>query len=128
VFAVRVLTDSDIGTAEYVIRFINEIVWYLVAAVLLVALGRFIDAYFKEKRILWTYSILPFTLVAFALILTASFSILLEIIRHKSLHSILTESVVSISFLASIAGGLLVAFIGSVLYHIVEDIYKEEQA
>ncbi|HDN50685.1 MAG TPA: DUF373 family protein [Thermoplasmatales archaeon] len=126
VFAVRVLSGKEVAAAEYAIRFVNEILWYVIAAVLLIALGRFIDAYFKEKKVLWSYTILPFTLIAFGLILSASLTILVEITRQTSLHSILNEYVISIPFLARITGGLLIAFIGSVLYHIVEDIYKEE--
>lgn len=128
VFAIRVLSGKDIEAAEYVIRFVNEILWYIIAAVLLIALGRFIDAYFKEKKVLWSYTILPFTLIAFGLILSASLTILVEITRQTSLHSILNDYVISIPFLARITGGLLVAFIGSVLYHIVEDIHREETA
>ena len=104
---------------------LRKILWWIIAAVLLISFGRFIDAYFKEKRVLWSYSILPFTLIAFGFILTASLNILIEIIRQKSLHSILTEYVLTVPFLASITGGLLIAFIGSVLYHILEDMFQE---
>ncbi len=125
--AVQVLTGKEIEASEYVIRFINEILWWIVAAVLLIALGRVIDAYFKEKKVLWNYSILPFTLIAFALILSASLTILIEVIHQRSLHAIFTEFIFSIPFLAKIIGGLLIAFIGSVLYHIIEDMFKEEK-
>ncbi|MCD6448239.1 MAG: DUF373 family protein [Thermoplasmata archaeon] len=127
VSAAQVLTGKEIEASEYVIRFINEMLWWIVAAVLLIALGRFIDAYFKEKKVLWNYSILPFTLVAFGLILSASFTILIEVIHERSLHTIFTEFIFSVPFLAKIIGGLLIAFIGSVLYHIIEDMYKEEK-
>jgi len=127
VSAAQVLTGKEIEASEYVIRFINEMLWWIVAAVLLIALGRFIDAYFKEKKVLWNYSILPFTLVAFGLILSASLTILIEVIHERSLHTIFTEFIFSVPFLAKIIGGLLIAFIGSVLYHIIEDMYKEEK-
>ena len=127
VSAAKVLSGKEIEATEYTIRFINEILWWVVAAALLIALGRFIDAYFKEKKVLWNYSILPFTLVAFGLILSASLTILIEVIHERSLHFIFTEYILSIPFIAKIIGGLLIAFIGSVLYHIIEDIYKEEK-
>ena len=127
VSAAQVLSGKEIEASEYVIRFINEMLWWIVAAVLLIALGRFIDAYFKEKKVLWNYSILPFTLVAFGLILSASLTILIEVIHERSLHTIFTEFIFSVPFLAKIIGGLLIAFIGSVLYHIIEDMYKEEK-
>lgn len=121
----KILSDEQLPPAEYVIKFLNDILWWFIFAVLLIALGRFIDAYFKEKKVLWGYTILPFTLVAFGLILSASLKILIEIIREKPFHFILTEYVLTLPFLTKVAGGILVAFIGSVLYHIIEDIYKE---
>ncbi len=127
VSAIKVLANQQMETAEYAVRFVNEILWWFIIAILIIALGRFIDAYFKERRVLWSYSILPFTLIAFGLILSASLNILIEVIHEKSLHSIFTEYVLSIPFLTKITGGILVAFIGSVLYHIIEDMYREEK-
>ncbi|HEC76675.1 MAG TPA: DUF373 family protein [Thermoplasmatales archaeon] len=125
VSAVNVLSNKELTSSEYSIKFVNEILWWFIASILLVALGRLIDAYFKEKKILWGYSILPFTLIAFGLILSASFNILIEIIHQSSFHSIFTQYVLSVPFLAKIIGGILIAFIGSVLYHIIEDVYGE---
>ena len=127
VSAYRLLEGKGFLAGEYVIHFINQILWWTIAAGLLIALGRFIDAYFKEKKVLWSYSILPFTAIAFGLILSASLNILLEVANEKSLHFIFTQRILSIPFLAKIIGGLLMAFIGSVLYHILADIYKEEK-
>ena len=123
---VESLRNLNLKTPEYVIKFLNDIVWWLIIAILNTALGRFIDVYFKEKRVLWSYSIIPFSLLAFGLIFSASLTILLEIIREKSIHSILSEYVLSVPFLTKITGGILIAFIGSVLYHILEDIYGKE--
>ncbi len=125
--AFKLLANKGMEASEYAVRFVNEILWWFIAAVLLIALGRFVDVYFKERKVLWSYSILPFTLIAFGLILSASLNILIEIIHEKSLHSIFTEYVLSIPFLTKITGGILVAFIGSVLYHIIEDMHKEEK-
>jgi len=127
VSAYRLLEGKEMMAGEYVIHFINQVLWWMIAAGLLVALGRVIDAYFKEKKVLWTYSILPFTVIAFGLILSASLNILLEVINDKSLHFIFTQRILSIPFLAKVTGGLLMAFIGSVLYHILADVYKEER-
>ena len=125
--AIKVLSNLNITYAEYIARFINEILWWFIISILLVAMGRFIDVYFKERRILWGYTIIPFSLIAIGLILSASLSIIIELIKEKSLHFILMEYVLSISFLTKIIAGILIAFIGSVLYHIVEDTYKEEE-
>ncbi|KAA0011673.1 hypothetical protein B6U81_07040 [Thermoplasmatales archaeon ex4484_30] len=117
----------DLKPPEYVIQFINDVLWWFIIAILLIALGRFIDVYFKERRVLWNYSIIPFSLLAFGLILSASFTILLKISEQIAFHVILTEYVLSLPFLTKIIGGILIAFIGSVLYHILEDVYKEEE-
>lgn len=126
VSATKVLSQNEMETAEYVIKFTDQIIWWFIIAVLLIALGKFIDSYFKKRKLLWGYTILPFSLVAFGLILSASLNVLVEVIHEKSLHSIFTEYVLSIPFLTKIIGGILIAFIGTILYHIMEDIYKEE--
>lgn len=123
---IQLLKNANLKTSEYTIRFLNDIIWWIIVAILCFAFGRFIDIYFKEKRFLWSYSTIPFSLAAFGLIFSASLTILLEILKEKSIHSIFTEYVLSIPFLTKITAGILIAFIGSVLYHIMEDIYGKE--
>jgi len=111
------------GVFEYTIRLMDEIIWWFVLSVMISAAGRFTDVYFREKRILWGYVILPFSLFAFGLILSASLGVLIKItINSQSLQSLLT-----MPFLTTIIEGILIAFIGTVLYHIAEDMYGKEE-
>ncbi|MEA2055163.1 MAG: DUF373 family protein [Candidatus Thermoplasmatota archaeon] len=120
---VSTLEPAPQGVFEYIIQFMDEIVWWFILSVLISAAGRFTDTYFKEKKILWGYVILPFSLFAFGLIFSASLDMLIEItINAKPLLSLL-----NMPFLTTIIGGVLIAFIGTVLYHIAEDIYGKEE-
>ncbi|NIA11103.1 MAG: DUF373 family protein [Nitrospiraceae bacterium] len=120
---VSTLDPAPHGVFEYTIRFMDEIVWWFVLSVMLSVAGRFTDVYFREKRILWGYVILPFSLLAFGLILSASLDMLVKItINAQPLQSLLT-----MPFLTTIIEGILIAFIGTVLYHIAEDMYGKEE-
>ncbi len=117
-------SEEELEMGEYVIRFIKEVLWWLLLAVFISAFGRFTDAYFREKKVLWSYTLLPFSLVAFGLILWASLDLLLKVINNAQPLSYL----LTIPFLTKILGGVLIAFIGMVLHHILEDVYGEEKA
>ena len=121
--AYNVLSSKpNIEMAEYIIKFIDEILWWFLLAVFISALGRFTDVYFREKKVLWSYTLLPFSLVAFGLILSASLDILLKILHNAELISYLFN----VLFLTKLIGGVLIAFIGMVLHHILEDIYGKK--
>jgi len=110
------------GIVEYTTLFIYDIIWWFVLAVLIVAAGRFVDMYFKEKRILWTYIILPFSMIAFGLISSASLKMIIKILfQNEPLQSLLT-----MPFLTRVIVGVLIAFIGTVIYHIANGLYGAE--
>ena len=107
---------------EYIIRFLEDVVWWFLLAVLISAAGRFTDVYFKEKRLLWGYIILPFSLVALGLMLSASLEMLIKILyNNEPLQSLLT-----FPFLTRVTEGVLIAFIGTVIYHIADGVYGTE--
>jgi len=119
----RVLSQPSSGK---ILEFINGIIWWFIVAILFIPLGRFVDAYFKERKVLWHYVIIPFSLIAFGLIFSASLEIIIEILKENSMNMIVAQ-IVSFSFITKMVGAVLVAFIGTVLYHIVEDIYKAKE-
>src|SRR4030042_1485371 len=51
-----------------VLKFLAGITWGIVAAGLLAAFGRVTDLYIREKKILWSYWVVPFSLFAFGFI------------------------------------------------------------
>ena len=115
------------GSEEQIAKFVNGIIWWFIIAILFIPLGKFIDTYFKEKRVLWQYILIPFSLVAFGLILSAFSSIIIEILKERPIEFIIQEYVISFAFISKLIMAILIAFIGSVLYHIVEDIYGEKK-
>ncbi|MGC9554451.1 MAG: DUF373 family protein [Thermoplasmatota archaeon] len=120
--AYNVVTNLDPepeAILEYALRFLDEVVWWFVLAMLISTAGRFTDVYFNEKRVLWGYVILPFSLVAFGFIFSASTDMLIKILYHSEpLQYLLT-----IPFLTRVTIGVLIGFIGTVIYHIAEDMY-----
>jgi putative membrane protein len=119
---VTTIVPDPENIVEYIIRFLDDVVWWFVLAVLISAAGRFTDVYFKEKRVLWGYIILPFSLVALGLILSASLEMLIKILyNNEPLQSLLT-----MPFLTRVIEGVLLAFIGTVIYHIADGMYGTE--
>ncbi len=120
---VSTMQPAPQGVFEFSVRFLHEITWWFVAAALISVGGRFTDIYFKEKQVLWSYVILPFSLLAFGLIFSASTDMLIKIaIQSEPLQSLLT-----LPFLSRIIEGVLIGFIGTVIYHIAEDMYSDAE-
>ena len=60
--------------------------------------------------------------------MTGSFSnIIIEILREKPIEVIISRYIISFSFVTKLIMAILIAFIGTVLYHIVEDVYKRKE-
>ncbi|HLE97397.1 MAG TPA: DUF373 family protein, partial [Candidatus Thermoplasmatota archaeon] len=62
----------------------TKLVWWLVAAGLVSATGRVVDAWLKDHRVLWTYWNLPFSLVALGLVLTGAIGIVQRVVDGLS--------------------------------------------
>ncbi|KAA0003340.1 MAG: DUF373 family protein [Thermoplasmata archaeon] len=130
IIAIAIVSMSRIlstGDEEEIAQFVNGIIWWFIIALLFIPLGKFIDTYFKEKRVLWQYVLIPFSMVAFGLILSAFSNIIIEILREKPIEVIISRYIISFSFVTKLIMAILIAFIGTVLYHIVEDIYKRKE-
>ncbi len=112
------------GDAKQIVEGINEILIWVIVALLLVPAGRFVDAYFKERRVLWQYVIIPFSLISIGLIFSASMTVIFEILSEESISTVINKLAFSLPFITKIVGAILIAFIGMMLYHIVEDIYR----
>lgn len=59
------------------------LVWWVVGAAVLSVGGKVVDAYVREGEILWSYWILPFSLVAAGLILTAALDMALALLQEE---------------------------------------------
>lgn len=106
-----------------VLSFLTYIVWGIVAAGLIAAFGRVTDVYVREKKVIWSYWIVPFSLFAFGFITSAIFSSLYDsLLNEFSIQPFLTPY-----FIGYIAVGILIAFIGAVTYHYIKDLYISEK-
>jgi putative membrane protein len=104
----------------FLLAFLKTIVWGMVGAGLIYALGKFIDAYVRERRVMWSYWIVPFSLLAFGFIGYAVFeSLYLSISNDFSIDPFLTGTFVSFT-----ATGVVIAFIGAITYHYIRDIFS----
>jgi len=106
-----------------VLSFLRHIVWGIVAAGLISAFGRVTDIYVREKKIQWSYWIIPFSLLAFGFISSAVFeSLYISINNDFSIEPFLT-----FPFIMYTTVGILIAFMGAVTYHYIKDIYISEK-
>ena len=106
-----------------VLSFLNYMVWGIVAAGLVAAFGRVTDVYVREKKVHWSYWIVPFSLFAFGFMASAIFSSLYDsIITEFSVEPFLTPH-----FIGYVSVGILIAFIGAVTYHYIKEMYALER-
>ncbi|MHB8585583.1 MAG: DUF373 family protein [Thermoplasmatota archaeon] len=109
-----VLLEAVIGT---------QLLWWLIFASFLTIAGKVLDAWVRERQILWSYWMLPFSLVAAGLILTAGLALGLAVVEDRDLVSALFEMgpILGLPNLALILGGFLVAIVGGFSNGVVRD-------
>jgi len=120
--------NQELPVIVPVLAFLSFITWGIVAAGLLAAFGRVTDLYIREKKILWTYWAVPFSLFAFGFIGSAIFDGL-----HTALNKYFIEGEFQITqfftsqFVLFTVAGVIIAFIGAVTYHYIKEIYILEK-
>jgi putative membrane protein len=67
---VRTLSNNVTRLGKAIV-FLTGLVWWVILATLLTAGGRVVDTWVKERRVLWSYWLLPFGLIATGLITTS---------------------------------------------------------
>ena len=104
-------------------QFLNSIIWAIVGAGLLSSFGRVTDMYVREKKVNWSYWIVPFSLFSFGFIASAIFGALYEsLIADFSIKPFFY-----MTFIGYISVGILIAFMGAVTYHYIKDMYVLER-
>lgn len=110
-----------------ILKFLSAITWGIVAAGLLAAFGRVTDVYIREKKILWSYWIVPFSLFGFGFIGSVLFDtfgyVIWEFYKDKVFF---IEVFYTLSFWGYIAAGLLIVFIGAISYHYIKEEFINE--
>lgn len=92
--------------------------WWLVTASLVAASGRALDAYLREGRVLWSYWILPFSVVGLALLLQSAMAIVSNLVTPG--NRILTPDIVLDIILA-----FVIVFIGTATYTYIKENFVE---
>ena len=111
--------NPDLLWAVPVLSFLSHVTWGIVAAGLIAAFGRVTDIYVRQKKVHWSYWIVPFSLFAFGFIASSIFEALYDsILAEFSIYPFLTPH-----FIGYISVGILIAFIGAVTYHYIKDMY-----
>ncbi len=120
--------NSEISLIVPILSFLSAITWGIVAAGLLAAFGRVTDLFIREKKVLWTYWIVPFSLFAYGFVASAIFDAL-----KTSILKYVTEGEFSItpfltqSFIGYVAVGVLIAFIGAISYHYIKELHEIDE-
>jgi len=110
-----------------VLKFLAGITWGIVAAGLLAAFGRVTDLYIREKRILWPYWIVPFSLFGFGFIGSMLFDTFGQVIwEFRNERGFIIDPFFTLTFWGYIATGILIVFIGAVTYHYIKEEFIEE--
>jgi putative membrane protein len=103
---------------HFITSFLANFIWGAVAVSLLVIFGRMIDVYIREKRMQWSYWILPFSSISFGFIATSVFDALSKILSGSSINVFLSPK-----FVGDIIIGIFIVFIGSITYSYIKDIF-----
>lgn len=110
-----------------ILKFLAAITWGIVAAGLLAAFGRVTDLYIREKKILWSYWIVPFSLFGFGLIGSALFDTFGQVMwDFYNDRGFLIDVFYTLSFWGYVAAGILIVFIGAVSYHYIKEQFIKE--
>jgi putative membrane protein len=105
-----------------VLQFLSEITWGIVVAGLIAAFGRVIDMYVREKKVNWSYWIVPFSFFAFGFIASAIF----ESLYDSTLTDFSIQPFLTLHFISFVSVGILIAFMGAVTYHYIKEFYVSD--
>jgi putative membrane protein len=119
--------NQDLPLIVLVLKFLSAITWGIVAAGLLAAFGRVTDLYIREKKVLWSYWIVPFSLFAFGFIGSSIFDTFGQVIwEYTKGNGFLIDPFYTLSFWGYITVGIIIVFIGTISYHYIKEQYITE--
>jgi len=101
--------------------FVGTVIWWVIAAALIGMTGRAFDEYVKEKRVLWSYWIAPFSLIILGLLVLAAVDVINNI--DKGWRALIT-----LSLIVKIAVAAFIGFIGFTTYRYIKEHFVIEEA
>jgi putative membrane protein len=120
--------NQNLPLVVLILKFLGAITWGIVAAGLLTAFGRVTDIYIREKKVLWSYWIVPFSLFAFGFIGSILFDTFGQVIwEYTKGNGFLIDPFYTLSFWGYITVGIIIVFIGTVSYHYIKEQYMTEK-
>jgi putative membrane protein len=120
--------NKDIPLVVLILKFLGAITWGIVAAGLLAAFGRVTDIYIREKKILWSYWVVPFSLFGFGFIGSILFDTFGQVIwEYSKGNGFLIDPFYTLSFWGYITVGIIIVFIGAVSYHYIKEEFITEK-
>jgi len=108
------------------LSFIRDMIWGIVIAGLLVIFGRSVDTYVKDRKEVWTYWPIPFSLFAFGFISYAIFRTLFKIVKESDSGFNITPFF-ELNFIAYTISGILIGLIGAITYHYIKEIHNNDK-
>ncbi|MEM4257751.1 MAG: DUF373 family protein [Candidatus Thermoplasmatota archaeon] len=114
--------SAEVPLVLSIITFVRHITWGIVAAGLLAAFGRVADTYVRDKKILWQYWTIPFSLFTFGFIVSA----VLESLYNSIVNKFSIVTFFSANFIGYTSAGIIIAFIGAISYHYIKETYLIE--
>jgi putative membrane protein len=127
-YAYNNLFYQDIPLVVMILKFLGAITWGIVAAGLLTVFGRVTDLYIREKKALWSYWIVPFSLFAFGFIGSILFETFGQVIwEYSKGNGFLIDPFYTLSFWGYIIAGIIIVFIGTISYHYVKEKFIHEK-
>ncbi len=127
-YAYNNLFYQDMPLVVLILKFLGAITWGIVAAGLLTVFGRVTDLYIREKKALWSYWIIPFSLFAFGFIGSILFDTFGQVIwEYSKGNGFLIDPFYTLSFWGYIIVGIIIVFIGTISYHYVKEEFIHEK-
>ena len=120
--------NNDYPLVVLILKFLGAITWGVVAAGLLAVFGRVTDIYIREKKALWSYWVVPFSLFGFGFIGSILFDTFGQVIwEYSKGNGFLIDPFYTLSFWGYITVGIIIVFIGAVSYHYIKEEFINEK-
>lgn len=109
---------------KYIFSFIASMIWWTIAASIISIFGRIFDKYAKERKIIWSYWIVPFSLVAFGLIILAASDVVNNI---EGGIRVLIAPPLLWYLVAKLGLAIIIGFIGFVTHRYIKTHLEKEE-
>lgn len=120
--------NTDFSTSAQqlpILSFINNIIWGVVIAGLIIVFGRAVDVSVREKKTPWKYWPAPFSLLALGCIVYAITGALYTALLNWPSTIDFTPFYSGI-FIGFTFTGIIIALIGAITYHYIKEVYPVE--